>query len=398
MLKKNKLMICTIGKLKYSVKLKNNTKDIKVFTAIAERVGKLYLIVQSSSHYFTVSRHKNIIALFIPHIKNQFLNHIWFIIMSIIFGYKLNIRSNIDVFQASEPTGSGIAGIILKLITGKKFLLHLQGDLFNLPRNQFSWFKIEISRFMTRLACKFADKIRCVSNSIITEAKKYGISSNKLVFVPSRCDVKKFDPKVWQDAREELRNQLKIRDKKVIMFLGTLSVHKGLSYLLRAMPDVFSYYPDSIVLLIGSGPLMNELESQASELCIADKVKFCGHIAYDEVPLYLSTADIFVFPSIDEGLPRAVMEAMAMELPVVASRVGGIPEIILHKETGLLVDPCQPSQIAESLIWVLNNESLAREMGVRARQKIVSQYSFERGIEKYVDLLYEVYNGTCNDF
>jgi len=212
---KNKLVICTIGKLVYLEKLKDNTQNLQTFTALSKDMGRLYLIVQSRSRSFSISHHKNIVALFIPHLKNQLLNRLWFISMSVILGFKLNVRANVDMFQASEPTGSGIAGIILKLITRKKFLLHLQGDLFNLPRSQLSWFRVYISRILTKIACKFADKIRCVSKSIIAEAKKHGVPDHKLVLVPSRCDVRRFDPKIWRDKRDDIRNQLDLKNKKV---------------------------------------------------------------------------------------------------------------------------------------------------------------------------------------
>ena len=390
MCRERKLVVCTIGKTIYPRSLKDNRQDLQTFTALAERIDRLYLIVQSYSHSFSLSRYKNIVALLVPHLKNHFLNHLWFIIMGFILGVKLNSRMHIDIFQASEPTGSGIAGIILKLITGKKFLLHLQGDLFNLPRSQFSWLRVAISQLITRIVCKFADKVRCVSQSLMTEAKRADIPQRKLVLVPSRCDVQRFNPQVWQNARGEVRRQLGVDNKKVVMFIGTLSVHKGLSYLLKAMPQICSLYPETAVVLVGSGPLMDELKSLALELGIADKTIFCGRIPYEQIPAYLSAADIFAFPSIDEGLPRAVMEAMAMELPVVGTKVGGIPELVQNGQTGFLVDPCNPQQIADALNLLLQKPHLASEMGRSARNEIVSNYSFEEGIKRYISLIYEV--------
>ena len=387
--KNAKLILCTIGKMVYPKHLKEHHQDLQTYAALAQHLQCIYLIVQSPDSSFRISRYKNIVAISVPHLKNHLLNHLWFMLRATVVALRLHSKVKISLFAASEPTCAGVIGAILKLITGKKFLLHLQGDLFNLPRSQFSWSRVMLSRIVTRIVCKFADKVRCVSQSLITEAKRAGIPQHKLALVPSRCDVQRFNPQAWQNARDEVRRQLGVDNKKVVMFIGTLSVHKGLSYLLKAMPKIFPLYPETAVVLVGSGPLMDELKSLALELGIADKTIFCGRIPYEQIPAYLSAADIFAFPSIDEGLPRAVMEAMAMKLPVVATKVGGIPELVQNRETGFLVDSCNPQQIAEALNLLLQNPLLASEMGSRARKKIVSNYSFEEGIRKYLKLIYE---------
>src|SRR5207237_3250684 len=132
-------------------------------------------------------------------------------------------------------------------------------------------------------------------------------------------------------------------------------------------------HESSILLLVGSGPLLGELRSRARRLNIMDRVRFCGAVPNDTVPAYLALASIFVLPSLDEGLPRAVLEAMSMRLPVVATAVGGVPEVVRPYETGLIVRPADFRDLAQGLRYALEHTDEAAEWGRRGRDLVVRE-------------------------
>jgi glycosyltransferase involved in cell wall biosynthesis len=182
-------------------------------------------------------------------------------------------------------------------------------------------------------------------------------------------------------------------DQQVILFVGSLSEHKGVAFLITALDQVVRAHPDAALVIAGSGPLETDLRRHTTEMRLDSRVRFAGRISYREIPAYMAAADVLVHPSLDEGLPRVVLEAMAMKLPVVASRVGGIPEVVIDGRTGLLVPAGDPDSLAHALQRVLASMQLARGWGEEARASVEATYSFEAGIALYADLLAEVARG-----
>lgn len=385
--------ICTIGKMIYPLELDKHQQDSQVYKALADAFENIFLVVQSPDRATHSSRYQNIEAILVPSYKNQLINHLMFIIKAVTVGRRLNRENNVDLFIASEPIAGGVAGVVLKWLTRKKLLVQLQGDLFNLHPSEFSWLRRKISKRLTVFVSKRADKVRCVSNALVEQAKQAGIPEDKLALVPSRCDVGKFDPDDWKQDGEKLRKELNLTNKKVLVFVGTLSVHKGVAYLIEALPKVAEIHPDVCLLIIGSGDLEEKLKRLSRDLKVADMILFLGRIPYEQVPAYLATADILILPSLDEGMPRVVLEAMSMELPVVATTVGGIPELVDEEKTGLLVPAANAGALARAIETLLSDEDRASKMGKAGRGVIEEEYSFEAGIKKYQELIVEVLAG-----
>jgi glycosyltransferase involved in cell wall biosynthesis len=131
------------------------------------------------------------------------------------------------------------------------------------------------------------------------------------------------------------------------------------------------------VLLAGDGPSRGDLERLASELRLEGAVRFLGEIPHDEVPAILATIDIFAMPSTWEGFGVSALEASAMELPVVASDIHGIPDVVLDGETGLLVPPADPAALADAIERLARDSSLRRTMGVAGRAYVEREYRWE---------------------
>ncbi|MBE5846457.1 MAG: glycosyltransferase family 4 protein [Lachnospiraceae bacterium] len=198
-------------------------------------------------------------------------------------------------------------------------------------------------------------------------------------------DTKKFGP---QYRKEHLFTK---EDIPVVLFVGRLAEKKGVRYLIEAMEQV-----DALLVIVGIGPLQRELEEQAAKAKRA-KVVFLGGKTHDELREIYASADVFAAPSVTakdgdkEGLGLVILEAMASGLPVVASRSGGIVQVIRHEENGLLSEERASDEIARNLNRILTDASL-REKLIKGSYETAEAYDYRSQAEKYADLIEK----TCN--
>lgn len=174
----------------------------------------------------------------------------------------------------------------------------------------------------------------------------------------------------------------------VIGTVGTLRQVKGHRVLLEAAPRILAALPQTHFVLAGTGPERKRLEALARELEVADRVRFLGQRA--DIPAVLAAFDVFVLPSLGEGMPNAVLEAMVAGLPVVASRVGGIPEVVEDGKSGLLVEPDSPGALADALICVGREQQLRRTMGQRGRHRALTTFSPQTELAETEALYYRL--------
>jgi len=168
--------------------------------------------------------------------------------------------------------------------------------------------------------------------------------------------------------------------------VGRLHPQKDFATLLKAMVCVRDRLPDAHLLLVGDGDLKPELVSQARSLELAQTVTFAGHRT--DIPEILSAVDLLVLPSLWEGLPNALLEAMAAGLPVVATAVGGTPEVVVDGVTGFLVPPRDPQALADAILRLLRNPELRQRMGEAGRARVAAHFSIEQMVHK-TEALYE---------
>ncbi len=167
--------------------------------------------------------------------------------------------------------------------------------------------------------------------------------------------------------------------------MGRLLPIKGPGYLLGAMGLVWEQYPESQLIYVGKGDLENDLKEKASQMGVSDKVKFLGW--RNDISEIMQVFDIFVLPSLNEGMGRVLVEAMASGKPVVASNTGGIPDLVKNNETGLLFPPGDEKAMAQSIIKILEDPEKAELMGQKGRE-MSHYFSLETMISK-LDNLYE---------
>ncbi len=177
-------------------------------------------------------------------------------------------------------------------------------------------------------------------------------------------------------ARASLLEELRLPgDACLVVCVANLVRVKGHQVLIEAMKAVAGRWPNLQLILAGDGPLRRALQDSCTEAGLGDRVHFAGF--RNDIPRLLSAAHLAVTPSLSEGLGLAVLDALAMELPVVASDTGGIPEIIRHRSNGLLVPPGDPAALARALEEVLADPKAAARLGRNGRKLVLERYSVE---------------------
>jgi glycosyltransferase involved in cell wall biosynthesis len=216
------------------------------------------------------------------------------------------------------------------------------------------------------------------------------IQPGRLVVIPNGIEINRL-------VRTNSKNLARIRreldidsDCFVYLSVGRLTEQKGHRYLLDAIPKVISKYPNQLVFIIaGEGYLSEKLEEKARDLNIDHVVNFLG--SRSDIPDLLALADVFVMPSLSEGLPLALLEAMYVGLPVVASQVGGIKSIITHGENGYLVPPGNFDAISSALIDIRENYEARERFGNNNHTLIINEYTIDQMCSQYEDLFHQIF-------
>ena len=184
--------------------------------------------------------------------------------------------------------------------------------------------------------------------------------------------------------------------REIVLFVGRLVEKKGVKYLIEAFSLLpISTQKDSVLWIIGDGGERTALELQAKQLGISN-IKFWGQVQNSQLPDYYAAASVFVAPSIidskgdTEGQGVILLEAMASNTPIIASAVGGIPEVIINKETGLLVQPNNPAELSSVLLELLNNGELAKNLVINAQHHVEKNYAWVPISKKFINLLNQV--------
>ncbi len=230
------------------------------------------------------------------------------------------------------------------------------------------------ARMRVAEAIQTLDAVVTVSRAIGDAADAIARPRRPITVVPNGADAEVFMPRDAAEARKRLAVP---DDGPVIAYVGKLVPRKGVDTLIEAMGILAARSAGAPRLVMaGIGGLREPLEQRAAELGVADRIIWLGKVPHDEVGWVMSAGDVFVLPSLSEGLPTVVCEAMACGLPVVATAVDGTPEIVDDPVTGLLVQPHDAGGLAAALARVLDDPDLARAMGAEALRRSEANYTW----------------------
>ncbi|MGD2205253.1 MAG: glycosyltransferase family 4 protein [Anaerolineae bacterium] len=294
-------------------------------------------------------------------------------------------RAKYQIIHSHQVYSPATIGLIGQSLLGKKLVVNPHrggylGDVYRLSERRFGQQRLALLR----------DKADCfivISREIEKELQQIGVPQSKLKFIPNGVNTDHFVP-VEDRRKEHLKQRLDLPKGPIVAFVGRLVPAKNVSLLV----DLWERFPDTgaHLLILGDGPRRASLENSCQDKGLTDKVLFTGNV--ENVAQYLQCSDIYVLPSLTEGLPVALLEAMACSLPVVASSVGGVPELLQDGVNGFLVSPGNAQDFHDKLATLLVDRELQHKMGSQARQTILSNYSLSTISERYLALYKDLLN------
>ncbi len=234
------------------------------------------------------------------------------------------------------------------------------------------------------------DAFIAISDEIRDGLLKDGVRPERIHRVSNFVDPGTFHPPA-PGGKERLKAAFGYDGGTLVLFTGRLVPRKGVEFLLEAWRGVISEFPDARLLVLGDGPIQGRLEKTAADLGISGSVRFMGRV--DNVPEYLRAADVFVLPSLQEGLPNSLLEAMASGLPVVATRIGGNVDVVREGLDALLVAPADPDELEKALGSLLRNAALRESLRTAAYGSIRESYGLETTCTRYIGLYRNLFDG-----
>jgi glycosyltransferase involved in cell wall biosynthesis len=292
------------------------------------------------------------------------------------------LAPRVDLVHAHQLLSPSSAALLLKALAGTPVLLNPHacgaiGDVGVLSSTV-------LGRLRLRATVARADAFVAISGPIHAELREAGVPEERILTIPNGVDLDRFRP-ADPDERAALRRALGLPPGPLVVYTGRLAPEKGVDLLLAAWPGVIAQLPAARLWLLGEGAERARLEEAARRTGIADSVTLPGSAA--DVAPFVRAADAAVLPSRTEGMPVALLEAMACGVPAVATAVGGSVEVLRDGVTGRLVPPERPDALAEGLLEALR-EPAARERARVARDEVTARY----GLDRVADTFLEVYS------
>lgn len=294
---------------------------------------------------------------------------------------RLQKKFPFDLIHAHMACPAGFAAVLLGMVCRKRVIITAHGsDVHTFPRSFFL-------RQLILFVLKRTHKVVTVS---------FALKGLLEEMVTVQKDVSVIRNGVWQDAFYPI-DKAKAREKiglpvhrKVILFVGNLLPVKGVDFLLRAFVTV-SKTNQADLIIIGKGESAPELKVLTKTLGIEASVRFAGPVRHDEIPLWLNACDVLCLPSHREGFPTIIVEALACGRPVVATRVGGVPEAVINDSLGILIDSNHPDILASAL-----NTALAKEWNNQAIATYGRRFSWRAIADEYQRLYEEMFDSRTS--
>ena len=308
---------------------------------------------------------------------------------------ELHSKESFDVLHSHTSFPAGLAGALLRIWKRVPLVITSHGSEIRRPMDGplFSVLRYLLVKFSFRLA----DAVIGASRELSALSIQFGADPDSTFYRANATDTEKFHPGI--DGAPTRSRYAIDPESVVVLFMGHFEVVKGVHIFLRAARKLLDRYPKMKFLAVGAGKEEDNISRLADELGLRDSFIFSGAVDNDEMPAHIAAADIAVFPSLAEATSIACLEAMACGCPVVVSNVGGLPEIVEHAKTGLIVDfPVSSSsgydgsEVPEETVSALaaavgrfvEDEAFRKEAGRHAAAKVQSEFAWEKYITEIV--------------
>ncbi|MBU4284991.1 glycosyltransferase family 4 protein [Patescibacteria group bacterium] len=362
---------------------------------IAERIGKtdnVFVITSRVANAPSKEINNNLRILRTSpwSLKNLSYSKPWFIVGAMIWIFfksiKLIKKEKIELIHA-QGFLSGIISLILKKLTKVPYLLTIQSADFSVyhPRLNINIIKA-IYKKMEKAVFKNADYCHAVSNYLADHIRQYYVQ--KVEMIPNGVNWERFRPDV---DKLKTRKELGFDAENLIVCVSRLEHKNGTHDLIESVKYLQDF--DFKLMICGSGSEKEKLEKMIKDFNLEDRVFLLGDILHSELPKYVACADIFVRPSLAEGFGIVFLEAMACSVAVIGTPVGGIPDFLKDRETGLFCEPGNPKDIAEKIKKLLADKELYQKLTVNGLKMVREIYNWDQVVRK----LKELYTKTINN-
>jgi len=271
----------------------------------------------------------------------------------------------------------GLSAWVVKKYFKTPYLVYGRGsDVYG------SW---PLKKIISKVVLRTADAVVALSENMRREIKN--IEQRDVIIIPNGIELGRFQ----YESKDSIRKTLKFNDEdKIIIFVGNLRKVKGVEYLIESMKEITEKEKNAKLIILGDGEERSDLEELVSTLFMDKYIKFLGRISNESIPKYMMASDLFVLPSVSESFGIVNLEAMASGLPIVATKVGGVPEIIKENINGLLVEPRNSIDLSLKIIKLLHNQPLAKKIS-NNNKSYVKNFSWVSVILKlnnvYIDII-----------
>ncbi len=301
----------------------------------------------------------------------------------------LQTRS-IDLVQCGHISVAAV-GYALKFIYGLPYVVYTYAQEImdaRIPKTRAA------NLLLGRSFLRHADAVFTISEFTRGEVLKWGVPDEKVVKMPlgPAPAVAASDSDI-----QALRKQFELSNKRVILTVGRLVERKGQDMMIHAMPHILTKVPNAVYLIVGTGPMEHTLKQEVHDRGLERSVIFVGDVPHDEISPYYALADVFAMPSRAvlekgdvEGFGLVFLEANAYSKPCIGGRSGGVPDAVLDRKTGLLVDPWDPMDIARATIRLLEDRDLATRLGENGRRRIEKEMNWTRAAQVIRDTISRV--------
>ena len=318
---------------------------------LAERGHSVYVITQTKNTRKKTSNIKTPFAKLPIKLWPIPFSNLSYTLKSLILSFKL--RKQIDIVHVQTATYPMIAGFLFSLLNHKPYIVACRGSDIRISSREHFRRPLQLPFLLN------AKKLLAVSNEIAgLLTKKYGIPQQRILVIGNA-----YDDKVVQDMAN-VRTHTERRSKQIVC-VANMRPEKDHVTLLEGFKKVAENLSEARLLLIGDGPLREQLE----EFCKKNKlsnVRFLGRLPHHIVLENVAKSDVLILTSVEEGMPNAVIEALALGKPVIATKTGGIPEIVEDGYNGLLIPPKSPEHVAKALYILLTDEKLYSKLSKNA--------------------------------
>ena len=305
------------------------------------------------------------------------INKLLFPFLSLVKGNRLYSEKKYDAIWAMMASFAGFGALFFKFNhSNVKYLLTLQeGDPIPEIKKKVFFIRPLFNKIFTK-----ADKTQVISNYLADWAREMG--GKNIEVVPNAVDVNRFSQQYSFQELKEIRKKWGNENDKFIITTSRLVKKNAINDVIKSL----RYLPKNIkFIILGDGPDKKQLENLSKQEGLNGRVKFLGLIDYKEIPKYLKSADIFIRPSLSEGFGNSFIEAMASEIPVIATQEGGIADFLFDEKrnsnkesTGWAVDIKSPEQIAKVVKEILDNPEKTAKVVATAKKMVVEKYDWEK--------------------